>query len=115
MPDNILLSVKGAYVQDHVELAKKVLSENRKVLFGIFGIIKTSGYFPPRDFLNEFLLGGNDPCDQDGRMERWVPFELSAEEYNSIKLWWQSKYPKTAVDSLSSDSWNDWVQEILEK
>jgi len=101
-------------VQDQVALAKKVLSENTKVLYGIFGIIETSGYFPPRDFLNEFFLGGSDPCDQDGRMDSWIPFELSAEEYNLIQLWWQSKYPGTVVNKLNSESWNDWVQEILE-
>ncbi|BFM51320.1 hypothetical protein [Marinomonas sp. THO17] len=101
-------------MQDHVALAKKVLSQNTKVLYGIFGIIDTSGYFPPRGFLNEFLLRGSDPCDQDGRMEEWIPFELSSEEYNLILLWWQSKYPGTVVDSLNSENWNDWVQEILE-
>ncbi len=101
-------------MQDKIALAKKVLSENTKVLYGIFGIIEASGYFPPRDFLNEFFLGGSDPCDQDGRMESWLPFALSAEEYNLIQLWWHSKYPGTVVDSLNSESWNDWVQEILE-
>ena len=108
------LSVKGVTVQDHVALAKRVLSENTKVLYGIFGIIEESGYFPSRPFLNEFLVGGNDPCDQDGRMESWNPFELSETEYSVVLSWWQLKYPNAVVDNLNSDSWNDWLQEILE-
>jgi hypothetical protein len=72
-----------------INLAKKVLLENTKVLYGIFGIINTSGFFPPRGFLNEFLEGGSDPCDQDGRMDSWIPFELSESEYEIIKKWWR--------------------------
>ena len=51
-----------------VETAKLVLEADEAVLYGIFGLIGASVYFPPRDFLNEFLMVGNDPCDQDGRM-----------------------------------------------
>ena len=102
-------------MQDQVALAQRVLSDNAKVLYGIFGIISASGYFPPHSFLNEFLMGGSDPCDQDGRMENWRPFELSNREYLLILSWWQSKYPNTVEDSLNAENWNDWVQEILEK
>jgi hypothetical protein len=35
-----------------VELAKNILSENAQVLYGIFGQIESSGYFPPKEFLN---------------------------------------------------------------
>jgi hypothetical protein len=101
-------------MQNRIDLTKKVLSENTKVLYGIFGVIDTSGYFPPLPFLNEFLMGGSDPCDQDGRMECWEPFELSAEEYAIILSWWQSKYPNTVENNLSAENWSDWVQEILE-
>jgi len=45
-------------VQDKIALAKRVLTEDTKVLYGIFGIINTSGYFPPHKFLNEFFLIG---------------------------------------------------------
>jgi hypothetical protein len=114
-PLSAALSEEEAKLQDNVVLAKSVLSDNTKVLYGIFGIIDTSGYFPPRRFLNEFLLGGSDPCDQDGRMEGWIPFELSEEEYLLVLSWWQSKYPESVVDHLNSDNWKDWVQVILEE
>lgn len=92
-------------------LAKQVLSDNTKVLYGIFGVIQTSGYFQPRTFLNDFFLGGNDPCDQDGRMGSWEPFELTINEYSSVLRWWQSNYPASVEDELDVESWNDWVLE----
>ena len=99
---------------DNVALAKRVLADNTEVLYGIFGFIKTSGYFPPCPFLNEFLVAGSDPCDQDGRMESWEPFELSSVEYSLILEWWQLKYPSSRENALKVESWDDWVQEILE-
>ena len=105
--------VGWALMHDHVVLAKRVLSENTKVPYEIFGIIDTSGYFPPRLFLNEFLIGGSDPCDQDERMENWTPFALSEEEYSIILSWWQTKYPGTVEDRLNANSWSDWVPKIL--
>ena len=60
-----------------LELAKKVLKENSEVLYGTFGIIESSGFFPPINFLNDFLKIGSDPCDQDGRMDNWKPFSLN--------------------------------------
>lgn len=101
-------------MQDKISLAEKILFENTEVLYGIFGIINTSGYFPPYHFLNEFLLTGNDPCDQDGRMEGWIPFKLSYEEYLEVFSDWCHSYPNTTIDDLNAKSWNDWVQEILE-
>jgi hypothetical protein len=95
-------------------LAKRILADNSVVLFGIFGMVETSGFFPPREFLNEFLMVGYDPCDQDGRMASWVPFELSIEGYQLVKDWWIEKHPGTVEDSLSANSWNDWVQCILD-
>jgi hypothetical protein len=65
-------------MSNSVETAKKVLTANTAVLYGIFGTIESSGYFPPSKFLNQFLAQGNDPCDQDGRMSKWPPFTLSA-------------------------------------
>ena len=96
-----------------LEVAKKVLSENTEVPYGIFGRISCSGYFPPRDLLNEFLIHGSDPCDQDGRMDRWTPFLLSTEDYFILKKWWITNHPDTVEDSLGVDCWNDWVLEIL--
>lgn len=95
--------------------AMRVLSGNLEVKFGIFGTICLSGYFPPRLFLNEFLMGGNDPCDQDCRMEPWSPFALSAEDYDTVKAWWISRHQRTIVDALGADCWEDWVQEMLER
>ena len=100
--------------ENNVFLAKKVLNENCDVLYGIFGFINTSGYFPPLKFLNMFLCEGHDPCDQDRRMSSWEPFELSEEEYSLIIKWWRVKYPKTVEDNLGVENWNDWVQKILE-
>src|SRR5262245_16266178 len=57
-----------------LDVAKQVLTADEQVLYGIFGHIGTSGYFPPYEFLNEFLMVGCDPCDQDGRMANWQPF-----------------------------------------
>ena len=96
-----------------VELAKKILSENAQVLYGIFGQIESSGYFPPQEFLNEFLIHGSDPCDQDGRMNRWIPFTLSAENYEVIKEWWIRNNPGTIENSLGVNCWDDWIQVIL--
>jgi hypothetical protein len=101
-------------VQSPIELAKDVLSENTKVRYGIFGLIESSAFFPPRDFLNEFLMVGHDPCDQDGRMERWNPFSLSPDDYLVFKQWWISNHPGTVEDSLGVSSWSDWVQEVFE-
>lgn len=102
-------------MSNHIEKAKDILAENSKVLYGIFGVIKGSGLFPPRVFLNEFLKAGSDPCDQDGRMENWVPFELTVEEYLEIKEWWLLLYPNTIEDALEQTSWLDWSVEIIER
>ena len=97
-----------------LELAKNVLSENTKVLYGIFGVIESSGYFPPMAFLNEFLMVGHDPCDQDGRMDSWKPFSLSFDDYISLKKWWVANHPDAVEDSLGVDSWSDWALEVVE-
>src|SRR5262249_7930489 len=81
-------ATEGAPMVGAVDAAKQVLSADEAVLYGIFGIIGNSGYFPPREFLNEFLMVGSDPCDQDGRMGRWKPFALSPGEYDEVKAWW---------------------------
>lgn len=99
---------------ESVDIAKYVLLENIKVKYGIFGFIKGSGYFPPLLFLNQFLMGGSDPCDQDGRMESWQPFSLSNEDYMKIKEWWVGVDPNAKEDALGTDCWEDWIQEILE-
>jgi hypothetical protein len=97
-----------------IELAKSVLTENSQVLFGIFGTIKVSGYFPPRKFLNQFFSQGSDPCDQDGRMDNWKPFSINDNEYEAILNWWVSIYPNTVVDDLGQESWGSWSLEIVE-
>ena len=101
-------------MKSKINIVKTILLENVKVLYGIFGVIKTSGYFPPRNFFNEFLIQGSDPCDQDGRMEKWIPFTLNEEEYIIIKDWWVDLYPNTNVDALNQNSWREWVQVILD-
>src|SRR5689334_9191257 len=96
-----------------VEAAKRVLRADELVRYGIFGMIGSSGYFPPREFLNEFLLVGCDPCDQDGRMDGWSPFTLSPREYEEIKSWWVAGHSGTVESSLGVSCWNDWTQVIL--
>ena len=96
-----------------IEAAKQVLAADEAVLYGIFGPIGSSGYFPPRPFLNEFLMRGSDPCDQDGRMPRWHPFTLSPDEYLAVKTWWQVGHPGAVEADLGTGCWDDWVQEIL--
>ena len=100
---------------DNIDHAKRVLEDNTNVLYGIFGIISGSGYFPPLLFLNEFFLAGSDPCDQDGRMGRWRRFALTLSEYEVVKAWWIENNPNTIESQLGCDCWNDWVQEILER
>jgi len=96
------------------ELAKKTISDNSKVLYGIFGVIESSGYFPPFEFLNEFLMQGEDPCDQDGRMKSWKPFLLDEAEYSLIKNWWLSNHNEAIVNDLGASNWAGWANEIIE-
>jgi hypothetical protein len=102
------------FVPSPVEIAKRVLAANEVVLFGIFGCIKGSGYFPPREFLNEFLMGGNDPCDQDSRMGTWPPISLSPEEYRQVFSWWLTQHRDTVEDNLGAETFSDWVQKIFD-
>jgi hypothetical protein len=94
--------------------AKKVLLANSIVLYGVFGVIEGSGYFPPRSFLNEFLLSEHDPCDRDSRMGRWEAFSLSDEDYLVLKQWWICRNPDTVEDSLGSNCWSEWVETVFE-
>ena len=96
-----------------IEAAKQVLAADEAVLYGIFGIIGVSGFFPPRTFLNEFLMRGSDPCDQDGRMSDWQPFAVSPEEYGELKAWWAANHAGAAENNMGVDCWDDWVQEVL--
>jgi hypothetical protein len=96
-----------------VQAAKAVLEADEAVLYGIFGVIGSSGYFPPRAFLNEFLMVGSDPCDQDERMDRWQPFMLAPSEYEEIKAWWVAGHRGAVTSDLGVQCWDDWVQMIL--
>jgi hypothetical protein len=100
-------------VASSLEAAKQVLAADEEVLYGIFGMIGVSGSFPPRTFLNEFLMRDSDPCDQDGRMSDWQPFAMSPEEYGELKVWWMAGHPGAVEDSLGVENWDDWVQEVL--
>lgn len=99
---------------NNIDNAKRILDENAKVLYGIFGMIEGSGYFPPLPFLNDFFMAGHDPCDQDGRMAAWRPFALTLAEYDVVKAWWIACFPGTVESSLGCECWNDWQQKILE-
>ncbi len=101
-------------MMNFVEKTKGILNENTTVLYGIFGIISDSGFFPTRKLLNEFLLKGNAPCDQDERMDHWKPFELKTKEYSEIKKWWIGLYPNAVESDLEQKSWEDWVQIIID-
>lgn len=100
-------------MQKTVKAAKRVLEANESVRYGIFGMIEDTGYFPPRAFLNEFLMVGDDPCDQDNLMGRWEPFSLSPEEYDDVKAWWVARHPGTVESDLGVGCWEDWMQVIL--
>jgi len=97
----------------HVATAKYVLKEDEDVLYGVFGHIGASGYFPPRQLLNEFLMIGTDPCDQDGLMAPWIPFALEPAEYDEVKAWWMGAHPGTLVSDLGAQSWDEWISAIL--
>jgi hypothetical protein len=96
------------------EQAKQIIGENSKILYGIFGIIETSGYFPTKELLNEFFSTGYDPCDQDNRMKPWKPFILDENEYKQISNWWLSKHPNCTISSLNSTTWQEWSYLIIE-
>ncbi len=96
-----------------VETAKRVLAANTTVQYGVFGMIDSSGFFPPRTFLNQFLAKGNDPCDQDGHMSQWQPFTLSASDYLAVKEWWLFNHIGATEHDLGATCWDDWVQIIL--
>ncbi|WP_324766870.1 hypothetical protein [Pokkaliibacter plantistimulans] len=98
---------------DKTALAIKVLTDDVTVIHGIFVAIKRSGFFPPAPFLNEFLEKGTDSCDQDGIMDRWTPFILSSEEYQTVLLWWLTQYPGTVVAGFGAVNWNEWVGVIV--
>ena len=97
-----------------IKLAKTVLNENSKILYGIFGVVESSGYFPTREILNGFLMQGNDPCDQDGRMSSWQSFELDELEYDQVQAWWVSNHPDVKTDSMGHHNWNNWIDDILD-
>lgn len=96
------------------ERAKAVLLANMNVRFGIFGAVASSNYFPPHKFLNEFLLGGSDSCDQDGRMAPWQPFALTAKEFAVVEAWWRESHPGAVTDALDAESWREWAVGMLE-
>ena len=91
--------------------AIRILTANIHVPYGIFD---GSGYFPPLAFLNDFLLRGSDPCDQDCRMGTWRPFALTSEEYAIVTNWWLETNENAVVADLGCACWDDWVQEILD-
>jgi hypothetical protein len=100
-------------VPTSVELAKQVLEDNQNVLYGVFGHVATSPWFPPARFLNEFLGVGHDPCDQDERMGHWKPFALTNDEYEEVKRWWLTNHPNSNEDELGVSSWDEWVFHLL--
>ncbi len=99
---------------EFVRRAIDVISRNSNVEYGIFGIIDSSKFFPPRELLNTFLFRGSDPCDQDARMDSWEPFELSEDEFDLLFSWWKCAHKHSVVDALSCDNWSDWSVEIIE-
>ena len=104
----------GNRMEDNSGLAIRLLSENKKVRYGIFGYIDGEKYFPPLEFFNDFLRGGSDPCDQDGLMGGWTPFTLSEKEYRIVLAWWGQENPDFVVDHLDASDWSDWCVTLME-
>lgn len=98
-----------------IERAIKVLTENTKVLYGFFGVVEQSPFFPPCSFLNEFFQKGFDPCDQDSRMRNWEPFELNLQEYEAVASWWLKNHPNSTINALEVKNWDDWQIKIIEE
>ncbi|CAH0525772.1 hypothetical protein [Vibrio hippocampi] len=96
------------------EFAIRILSDNKKVMHGIFRFINGEKYFPPVEFINEFFEGGSDPCDQDCLMGEWEPFSLLEEEYQSVFNWWLRENPDAVIDYLNASDWSDWCVTLIE-
>ncbi len=101
--------------ETEVTKVKKILSENSKVPYGIFGVIESTRYFPPRELLNQFLYKGYDPCVQYGKMNNWKPTVLNENQYSSIVEWWKIEHSNIKVDFLDKTDWNEWTNAILEE
>lgn len=102
-------------VTSPVEKAKYIISANVTYSYGLFRHVCDSGLFPPHAMMNEFLMIGHFPEDQDGLTGKWRPFTLSTEEYDKVKEWWVIEHPGSVEDGLGQRDWSSWIGEILER
>jgi hypothetical protein len=95
------------------ESAKAVLTASTQAGYGYFNHIAGTDYFPPRSFLNEFLLIGHETWDQDRMHPEWTPFVLSPDDYADVKAWWVASHPNAVESDLGAEGWDHWLGLIL--
>jgi hypothetical protein len=106
--DRLFVKRPAASTADSVDIAKKVLTTSL-----YFRDIASSGYFPPRLFLNEFLMKGCHDWDQDRMTTDWTPFVLSPDEYHDVKTWWFADNPRSVESDFGAGGWDHWLHVIL--
>lgn len=106
--DRLFEKGPAASAANPADTAKKVLTTSL-----YFRGIASSDYFPPRLFLNEFLMKGCHDWDQDRITEDWTPFVLSPDEYDEVKTWWLAKNPRSVESDFGAGGWDHWIQVIL--
>ncbi len=95
-----------------LELVKKIVGESPT-----FKIIDGETYFPPLKVMNDFLIQGHDPADQDDLYPRWNPFEIDENTYRQLKLWWITDNPDAKEDwlGLNESESHLWFTEAYDR
>jgi hypothetical protein len=108
-PHTFIIEELVADTLSRLEMVQQILPRT-----DAFNFVGGTSYFPPRAFLNEFLLHGSDPLIQDRYLNEWKPFELSPEEYRDVLAWWVANHPGAVEDALGAESWDDWLAVIFQ-
>ena len=77
-----------------LDTAKNILSRGLS-----FDICAEAGLFPPHHVANAFFACGYDDLPGEDVLT-WEPFQLSADEYAQLLIWWRSHHPFSRVSAL---------------